>query len=377
MRGTEGASRGVAGPHAAQLGLTDLPDLALLCILSWLPCDDHARAAALSRRFAALVASPEALKRKRLTLACSALPRLPDAVRARLIKNAVGLRELDISQPHPERQGFHDSILDTVDLLSAAQRQQLTLLRCDRTHDEFLSARQALETLQRLPNLRCLDTSVDVSVGMSEPEDDVLERLMAALPRSRIRRLRVYDWRRLQETDDAVAGLSAQFVRLFDRSADVVFATRRGNLGAWRAFEQAVKTLDERGSTTTFTALAEDLEGDRAALLAAQPRMRGLAVSFRQPATLARLLDALAAPSCSVRNLTISNAVFPSLLNDENDPCVKLQGMLRSGSLPLERLVLRSCWFEGVQVPGEPRSGFSQLCASLADASGRLSGGRC
>jgi hypothetical protein len=44
-------------PAARRFNLTDLADGVLVDILSRLPCDDHARAAVLSRRFAALVAA--------------------------------------------------------------------------------------------------------------------------------------------------------------------------------------------------------------------------------------------------------------------------------------------------------------------------------
>jgi hypothetical protein len=108
-----------------QRGLAELPEDALLHILYHLPSDDRARVATLSRRFAAVVASPEL--GVRLILRCSTVHHLPSAVCARLISKATALTELDISQQHLSAGDAFSPLI----MLSQAQRQQLTVLRCE------------------------------------------------------------------------------------------------------------------------------------------------------------------------------------------------------------------------------------------------------
>lgn len=108
-----------------QRGLAELPEDALLHILYHLPADDRARVACISRRFAALVCLPEF--GVRLSFRCSTVHHVPSAVSSRLIAQATALSELDISQQHWSAGDAFSPLI----MLSAAQRQQLTVLRCE------------------------------------------------------------------------------------------------------------------------------------------------------------------------------------------------------------------------------------------------------
>ena len=353
MRGP--GERGVPAPHAPQPCLLDGGDDVLRNILSFLPCDDLARVATLSRRLAALAALPQ----KRLTLWCSRARRVPDHVRERLVRTAGdALRELDVSPGHPEEP------VPLPCLLPAALRPQLTVLRCTSLGVTALDAGNVLSTLEHFPHLRCLETSVFVHVD-SNP-DSSSRRLVAALPRLRIRRLNVGASGHQTELDsDAVAALSADFVALFQRCSEVLFSTFWPNAGSRAAFERALSTLQARGCSTAFfvdTFGFAPLGHASQARLAAQPRVVGLAASAPEADTLHALLDALAAPGCGVRRLSLRGASFDAHAGHDS-PSAKLFRMLRSGALPLESLSLCDCSFSGTD---GARDGFAHLCSALA-----------
>lgn len=226
-------------------------------------------------------------------------------------------------------------------------------------------------TLENLPNLRCLYT--DVSFSFLEAEPDDLMPFLAALPRLRIRRLKVQvHGLDLGVDDAAVPRLSARFVELFQASHEVTFGLSddgaNADPGVWQAFEQALAVLDARGCATTFLANAFQLPShDHAALLrlVARPRVHGLVADCYDRDTLVHLLEALASPGCGVRFLTLCRADF---LNDEIS-CRKLQDLLRSSAFPLETLVLNDCTFGYDRTePFEPHPAFTQICCALADA---------
>ena len=360
-------SRGLHGRMSR--GLAELPEDALLHILLHLPADDRARVATLSRRFAALAASPEL--GVRLNLRCSTVHRLPDAVSARLISKASALTELDVSWQHPERHWV--DVYSLVMKLSDAQRQQLTVLRCEPADGStFLDARSLgfFANLELFPNLRRLDTSVSVEI----PETGTAEMTppLAAMPYLRINRLKVKLEPEEGLDDDASQRLSADLVELFQKAREVCFAPPQiDNPGVWNAFFRAVATLYARGCGTTFSVDALQLASDDHATLerlAALPRVRGLSADCSNAETFSRLLDALASPGCGVRHLTLSGARFTSHLRTDNNR-MKLEKLLQS-DFPLETLVLRNCIFNDYDdvdyVKAHPV--FTQICNAVADA---------
>jgi len=373
------------------VGLAGLPDDALYVILSGLAIDEHARAATLSRRFAALVASPKS--NTRLTLACSRLPKLPDAVVVRLLRRASLLRELDVSSAHPEA----DSGLGALSVLSDAQRQQLTRLRSFQTGGaEFLSLSEVRRTLRNCPNLRCFETSVGCTLDWDwkagcfdaggDDEPSAALGLVAALPRLQIRRLKTaLTCHPLVRNDDGIPVLATELARIFERCGEVVFTARGMNenqADAWQAFERALIILKDRGCKTTFIVKVSLRHSDDrvdivAALLrlASQPRVRGLDLDGLQADDFSRLLDVLATPGCAVRRLRFSHFSF-ELSYDDESAFMKLQKLLCDEAFPLECLALSDCVFDD-----GPHNGgtFATICLALAGARAlrefRVSGG--
>jgi hypothetical protein len=341
-----------------RVSLCDLPDPLLARVLAALPCDDQARAAALSRRFAALVAS-DAACRVRLSFDCSRTV-LHDDTRAALLRRAgAHLRELDLGPPHP---GLRRQLHDALDSLSDAQRAQLTTLRCSRRAWEAraLGAEPAdavLSALQRCPQLQLL--SVDVALALfshAEPHAEVTA-LLRSLPRLRVGRLIIHSF-----AGHLATYPPALLAALCACCAELCVA---GGLNA--ADIAAVEAALPAGGAHPTLSISASVHGDAevgvAALLrlAQHPRVVALAVDrLVDAAALGSFFDALRAPGCSVHALAFHSCAFDDAFVSH------VSELLRSGA-PLRRLALSGFWFaEQEEEEEEGHAQLTRLCAVLA-----------
>jgi hypothetical protein len=349
---------GRAAPRA--LSLCDLPDSLLARVLAWLPCDDQARAAVLSRRFAALL-STDAACRERVSFDCSRVV-LHDDTRAALLRRAgAHLRGLDLGPPHPAQT--EQRLRDALDLLSEAQRAELTTLRCSRRpweprarRAEHVSA--VLDALARCPKLTLL--AVDVQLYLHAQPHEEVGALLRSLPRLRVGRLLLsistgslaaYP----PATLAALCGCCAELCYVSVEAADVALieALPAGGAGGGPTLSVRLGVHEETQAAGVAALLR----------LAQRPGVTALALDRPSAATTATLVDALCAPGCSVRALAFHNFRLDAAFVDA------MERLLRAG-FPLRRLALHEFRFEFhpvLQHAAEEKHGqFTRLCAALA-----------
>jgi hypothetical protein len=342
--------------------LQELPVEVLARVLCALPCDEHARVAAVCRRLRALVGGGATWERVEL-LPPAAPP--CDAWRALLRRAGTNLRRLDLSGVCDSGASVVAAVQDT---LTGAQRAALTHLRCTGLAPAgALSAAEVSALLVACPALRRLRVDAACSVAT----DDALTALLRSPGRPaalRLARLYVHD---APETERCVwGGECTEQLRLLCGSCDEFAPALIETNSDTDALHVALPPTDGAGARLSLVSGSWGIEGWPVAQLARHPRLVGLRVHELAGANqLSALSDALAARARPLRALSVQDSVLGTQGSVE-----RLAAALRASGSCLRRFELQNCGFFADEYDDERSDGTGRrwrarsACTLLANA---------